>query len=247
MADKIVKCKVCGEEIAKSARACPKCGAKQKKHPILAAILVIFGIIILLSAIGGKSDDDPKRVDSAPPRTSQNDPKPAAKEDAEKDPPEESFGNLEEEIPILLTEEEKEKILEIDSSIWSLVMSAEENYNSLLSSMENTNSIYDLYRFCENLEDGMTVYSTNISNVSDSRAEDYKQYAGLYCFEIGQIASCVKKYADTGDMKHLSKAEEYMQILPAVVSDVVSSRFGYLAACGFSDEEIVSIGEMDSK
>lgn len=84
MAKKMVNCKTCGEEIAKSAKVCPKCGAKQKKHPILVAILVIFGIIILLSAIGGKSDDDPKRVDNAPPRTSQSDQKPAASDEEQK-------------------------------------------------------------------------------------------------------------------------------------------------------------------
>lgn len=49
MADKIVKCKVCGEEIAKSARACPKCGAKRKNIP-LGIALIIFGLILAIGS-----------------------------------------------------------------------------------------------------------------------------------------------------------------------------------------------------
>lgn len=65
---KIVKCKTCGAEIAKSAKVCPKCGAKQKKHIVLGVILVIFGIMLISAAIGGGSDDgEPKKVvDSTP-------------------------------------------------------------------------------------------------------------------------------------------------------------------------------------
>lgn len=54
--DKLVKCKSCGEEIAKNAKVCPHCGAKQKKPVVLGVVLVIIGIILLVAAFGEISD-----------------------------------------------------------------------------------------------------------------------------------------------------------------------------------------------
>ncbi len=53
--DKMTKCKTCGADIAKSAKVCPACGAKQKKHIVLGIILVIIGLSIIGAALGGNS------------------------------------------------------------------------------------------------------------------------------------------------------------------------------------------------
>ena len=62
-------CKVCGAEVAKSARSCPNCGAKLKKRwPILIAILVFF---VLAAIIGSSGDGDgPKKVEASTPALS---------------------------------------------------------------------------------------------------------------------------------------------------------------------------------
>ncbi len=57
MRTKMVKCKTCGEEIAKSAKICPKCGAKQKKHTVLGVVFLVFGILVIIAAIGGSGGD----------------------------------------------------------------------------------------------------------------------------------------------------------------------------------------------
>lgn len=63
---KIVKCKTCGQDIAKSAKTCPHCGAKAKKtNPILGAALVIIGLVIVVSAFGSGDDQQPALVDDA--------------------------------------------------------------------------------------------------------------------------------------------------------------------------------------
>lgn len=61
---KLEKCKVCGAEVAKSAKVCPHCGAKLKKgHPFLIGILVFF---VLVATIGSSGDDDePKKVENS--------------------------------------------------------------------------------------------------------------------------------------------------------------------------------------
>lgn len=69
---KMIKCKTCGEEIAKSAKVCPKCGASQKKHPVLGVILVIFGVLLIVAAIGGGGSDEPKKVGDYNPKQSKD-------------------------------------------------------------------------------------------------------------------------------------------------------------------------------
>lgn len=63
---KMIFCKSCGKEIAKSAKACPHCGAKQKPgclRSVLAAFLLLFGITMILGALAG-GDDSPAKVPS---------------------------------------------------------------------------------------------------------------------------------------------------------------------------------------
>lgn len=58
---KMIHCKACGKEIAKSAKACPHCGAKNKKPPI--GCLVALVLVILLAALGSAvGDDGPVKV-----------------------------------------------------------------------------------------------------------------------------------------------------------------------------------------
>ena len=65
---KMIKCKTCGEEIAKSAKVCPHCGAKNKKP--LAVLRVILGILLIIWGIGAigrgfSGSNTPDRVTSA--------------------------------------------------------------------------------------------------------------------------------------------------------------------------------------
>lgn len=55
---KMVKCKSCGSEIAKSAQKCPNCGAKQHQGALTAAGLIIVATIFLCAFMllgGGKN------------------------------------------------------------------------------------------------------------------------------------------------------------------------------------------------
>lgn len=55
--EKLTVCKVCGAEIAKSAKTCPYCGAKNKgKHPILSAVLIVLGIFLIIGALNPSSE-----------------------------------------------------------------------------------------------------------------------------------------------------------------------------------------------
>lgn len=56
---KMKTCKACGAEIAKSAKVCPHCGAKNKKRSLLIIILVALGIIVLLGSVSDSNTAKP--------------------------------------------------------------------------------------------------------------------------------------------------------------------------------------------
>jgi len=55
MGEKMIKCKTCGKEIAKSAKVCPSCG-KKNKRPFWQTLLVGIGIIIVIAIIANIAD-----------------------------------------------------------------------------------------------------------------------------------------------------------------------------------------------
>lgn len=60
---KLKTCKVCGTEIAKSAKICPHCGAKLKKgHPLLIGLAVVIAFVGIAGSSG--NSDEPKKVEN---------------------------------------------------------------------------------------------------------------------------------------------------------------------------------------
>lgn len=57
---KMVNCKTCGTEIAKSAKICPSCGAKNKRVSVAGIIIVVivFIIVIAVGSSGSGSESD---------------------------------------------------------------------------------------------------------------------------------------------------------------------------------------------
>lgn len=59
-------CKACGAEIAKSAKTCPHCGAKNKKgHPVLIGILAVLLLFVILGSAGGNETSNADQDGSA--------------------------------------------------------------------------------------------------------------------------------------------------------------------------------------
>ena len=57
MKNKMTVCKVCNKEIAKNAKVCPYCGAKQKKKKALIISIVII-VIAIIAMVGGAAGTD---------------------------------------------------------------------------------------------------------------------------------------------------------------------------------------------
>lgn len=70
---KIVKCKACGAQIAKTARVCPHCGAKSKKKaPWVAYIVCFFLLVCLLGSIATRHQENPSSAQTMPPAPTDN-------------------------------------------------------------------------------------------------------------------------------------------------------------------------------
>ena len=61
MANKMINCKTCGEEMAASAKACPKCGAKNKK-PIYKKPMFYVLIILVIAIAAGVGSVNAKKA-----------------------------------------------------------------------------------------------------------------------------------------------------------------------------------------
>lgn len=56
------KCKECGEEVSKDAKACPKCGKDQRNFFKKHTVLCIICVVIILGVIIGSSSSEPKNT-----------------------------------------------------------------------------------------------------------------------------------------------------------------------------------------
>lgn len=62
---KLITCKTCGAQIAKSAKACPNCGARQRnRHPVLTVILTLVLILFAIGLAVSISEQKPTKVES---------------------------------------------------------------------------------------------------------------------------------------------------------------------------------------
>lgn len=52
MASNMEDCKACGAEIAKNAKSCPQCGARNKGLPTWATVLIVLGIVGAIATCG---------------------------------------------------------------------------------------------------------------------------------------------------------------------------------------------------
>lgn len=141
----------------------------------------------------------------------------------------------------------RQNALEVDKAIWSRVLSADKNYTALLDTMESADSLYSVSSFCGDLCDLMTKYSNDIADISDDKADEYIEYAGYYFAQIWSVSNNVKDYSDKMDNKYLEKATDGISAVGTLAQSTIESRFSYLSKCGYTNDEIIAIGESFSE
>lgn len=64
--EKMVKCKVCGEDIAKNAKICPKCGAKNKSpfaKIIAIGVIIVVVFFVLVGCLAESNEVDKENIE----------------------------------------------------------------------------------------------------------------------------------------------------------------------------------------
>ena len=74
MSNKIKQCKVCGKDIATSAKVCPYCGAKNKKPIYKRWWFILLVVLIVLSIIGGLGGADTDTPADTPAKVEEKEP-----------------------------------------------------------------------------------------------------------------------------------------------------------------------------
>lgn len=69
---KIINCKTCNEEMAASAKMCPKCGAKNKKPFYKKWWVWVIAVIVLIAIFSGGSGDDVSKTGGNNTKTSES-------------------------------------------------------------------------------------------------------------------------------------------------------------------------------
>lgn len=94
MEKNLIKCKVCGKEVAKNAKSCPNCGKDQRnffmRHKIITALLVLFLLGGIGSSLGGNSSEvsnDNKTTETSQAESKETKEDVSIEEKAEKDIP----------------------------------------------------------------------------------------------------------------------------------------------------------------
>lgn len=64
MAAKMIKCKTCGADMAANAKACPQCGAKNKKPIYKKWWFYVLIVLVVIVIAGGSSNGDNKTAES---------------------------------------------------------------------------------------------------------------------------------------------------------------------------------------
>ena len=202
-------------------------GEKQKKSkkwiPIAIGVIVVLSLI---SRIGGR-DREPNNTDSTP----------------ENNLVVETV--IPAESPATTSQDESKKTAgENDLAIYKPVRSAKASYEKLSGMIQQLGTgettIVDVYSYCEQVKDWCSDWKDEFDEINDESAEAYIDASNGYVSTVYMIAHDLSKYIDDEDFSKLESAKESISIMPGAEQIVNDARNEYLAAAGFTDEEIAA-------
>lgn len=219
---KLVKCKICGNKIAKSAKTCPHCGSKNRKtvSPVFAILVFLF----CCAMIGGIA----RNADSSPKKEIQN------THDTKK------------------TEEEPtaEELLAFDDASWPAFMALYRSHQNLMDAMQKYSDgeldSLGFYDYCEEAKE----YFSKVSLTFYGKEKDYQnEYLSPFLSMATSdqaAADLLLKYIDKPKANYLSDAKKNIEKATEAITVIASNRGVLLAQAGLSDSEIREKVEKDT-
>lgn len=225
---KLIKCKACGAEIAKSAKTCPHCGAKNKKRGPWGIIIAVIVVIALVGSCSSKEGNEPVHQDS--PVDTQGTTSPVSVSEAPK--------VTEEDIPY----EYRAALERAKSYSEIMAMSKQGIYNQLVSEYGDKFSKEAAQYAIDNMEadwnaNALAKAKSYSETMNMSKKAIYEQliseHGELFTEEEAQYA--IENVEADWKANALAKAKFYqeMNMSPAAILDQLVSEYGE----GFTEEE----------
>ena len=210
-------CKHCKTEMPIDEKVCPNCGKKQPNGCLIAIIALVVVIVILALPFG--SSDDTKEPDTEPTKTSKTDTKTPSEDDIQ-------------------------KAIEEDNTIFDLVETSENMTNTLLIAVSNTESgtttTLDVYDLSGQTERSQYNLSSQLPK-KDGTNDEYVEAAKNYILNGMMIASDMHSYLDKNKLDDLSDYKKRVEAQQNYTLSVVSARMVYLSDAGVPEDKINEI------
>ena len=170
MATKLIKCKTCGADMASNAKACPQCGAKNKKPIYKKWWFYLLIVVIVIAIIGGAGSGG-----SNPPQASSNNTQDKEASSVSTEAASSSGENIIQSVNNTVSKSKLEevsapKIVEGDFGIKSIEGSLKNVSGKTLSYVQITFALYD--------EDGAQIGSA-IANINNLTKDSVWKYSAV--------------------------------------------------------------------
>lgn len=144
---------------------------------------------------------------------------------------------------IILSEEQKTAIIDMDKQIYQCLLNSEKITKTLMSDFETmlaseNATILDLYNLAKKAQEDQQTIFYNLHDLLDTTNSDYIYACQAYVNNSKDIATNMLKYFDDQKPKYLSKIEEASNNTQTYAISAVAARMTYLADQGISDDEI---------
>lgn len=216
-------CPTCGGLVAKGAKVCPHCGAKQKKKtPWWAYVALFFLFSALVGSIVTRNQDHPSSAQTASANPT---------EIAEK-------------------AETPEDLLAFDQKTWDDFKKLYTAHNDMMDAMTMYSngelSALSFYNVCEELEEFFGTASLALSYGETEYQRTYVSALQSMALCDQLAAKALIKYLDSFKTSDLSEAQENINQAANAATTIASNRGKLLVLAGLSDEEIRTKIEADT-
>lgn len=148
-----------------------------------------------------------------------------------------------------LTDEERQAVLDFDTTLWDIVLESESAFNEFSSTMNDYSAgnatLLEVKIAAIIAVDAQSELSKSIPS-GDERSQRYVDAVSNYVSNSQNIASTFISFIDTENQDYLTESKNYLNSVPSYAFSIVSERIRYLSSCGLSDDEIDEICELSA-
>lgn len=149
-----------------------------------------------------------------------------------------------------MTDEERQAVLDFDTTLWNIVSESETAFNEFSSTMNNYSAgnatLLDVKIAAIIAVDAQSELSKSIPS-GDERSQRYVDAVSNYVSNSQNVASTFISFIDTENQDYLTESKNYLNRVPSYAFSIVSERIRYLSSCGISDDEISELTDSDTE